>query len=140
MRGALAFGCGLLFAVGLALSGMTLPAKVINFLDVFGAWDPSLAFVMGGALAVNAAAWFFIKRRERPLFADSFALPKPTRADIPLVAGAALFGVGWGLGGYCPGPGIVALGSLSAPAALFVAAMAAGMALQRVTERFGGGR
>jgi hypothetical protein len=99
-----ALACGLVFGAGLALSGMTNPAKVLAFLDVAGAWDATLAFVMGGALAVNAAAYAATRRRASPLFADAFALPTRRDLDARLLGGAALFGVGWGLVGLCPGP------------------------------------
>jgi uncharacterized membrane protein YedE/YeeE len=132
MRSAItAFVSGLVFAIGLVISGMTQPSKVIGFLDFGGAWDPSLAFVMAGAIGVH----FFIARRPRtmkaPLFADAFALPTRTKLDAPLVVGAAVFGVGWGLGGYCPGPAIVSLASLAPATLVFVVAMGVGMLLTR---------
>ncbi len=120
---------GLVFGLGLILSGMTDPVKVQAFLDVAGAWDPSLALVMGGAVAVGSPAFAFAKRRERAWSGAPMALPTATRIDARLVAGGALFGVGWGLAGYCPGPALVALASGSAPAAWFVAAMLVGMLL-----------
>lgn len=121
------FLAGLLFAVGLAVSGMTQPSKVVGFLDFFGNWDPSLAFVMGGAVGINALFWRAFNTRKHPILAQKFHLPDCTTIDRPLVLGAALFGIGWGLGGYCPGPGIASLASLQAPALVFVATMAAGM-------------
>lgn len=134
----LALASGALFALGLVLSGMTQPAKVIGFLNVgglfdparFGAWDPSLAFVMGGALCVTLVAFAVTPRPGcKPWLADAFQLPTRRDIDRPLVLGAALFGIGWGLAGYCPGPALASLltGGLDAP--LFVAAMLAGMAL-----------
>jgi uncharacterized membrane protein YedE/YeeE len=125
-----ALGGGLVFGVGLGLSGMTQPAKVIAFLDIFGAWDPSLMFVMMGAILVHFVLGRWIRRRETPLLAARFHLPTATRVDMPLLAGAAVFGLGWGLGGYCPGPAIVSLGSGAVPAFIFVGAMALGMGLQ----------
>jgi hypothetical protein len=126
-----AFIAGLLFAAGLGVGGMTQPAKVFGFLDVAGNWDPSLAFVMLGAIAVHATAVRAILRRRAPLFAGRFALPTRRDVDARLVAGAALFGAGWGLVGYCPGPAVTALGGGSPAAAVFVPAMVAGMWLFR---------
>jgi hypothetical protein len=126
-----AFVAGLLFAVGLGVSGMTQPAKVFRFLDVTGDWDPSLALVMVGAIAVHAATMRRILGRERPLFASRFALPTRTDLEPRLVAGAAVFGVGWGIAGYCPGPAVTALGAGVTAAVVFVPAMLAGMALAR---------
>jgi uncharacterized membrane protein YedE/YeeE len=135
MKSALsAIGAGLLFGIGLGLSGMTQPAKVIGFLDVFGAWDPSLAFVMMGAIVVHFGLARWIRRRERPLLDTRFHLPTATRVDLQLVAGSAVFGIGWGLGGFCPGPAIVALGSGALSAFVFVGAMALGMAVQYVVD------
>src|SRR5262245_52978645 len=112
MRSALiAFSSGALFAVGLVISGMTQPAKVIGFLDFAGAWDASLAFVMVGALAVHLVAYRIVARRTAPVFANAFEIPTATAVDRRLVWGAAIFGVGWGLAGYCPGPVLVSLGS-----------------------------
>lgn len=129
-----AFISGVLFALGLALSGMTQPRKVIAFLDVLGAWDPSLAFVMVGAIAVHIA---FARRATRPaarpVLAERFVLPTSARIDGKLVTGAALFGLGWGAAGFCPGPALVSLVSFSWPTVLFVAAMLAGMVLHTVT-------
>lgn len=123
-----AFVAGLIFAVGLALSGMTQPDKVMNFLDFTGRWDPSLAFVMGGAVVLNAAAyWLTTKRLSAPIAAPRFVLPARTQIDRPLLLGAALFGVGWGLAGYCPGPALSALPTGGVNALLFVGAMVAGM-------------
>lgn len=125
----LAFAAGAIFAVGLAISGMVLPEKVIGFLDAFGTWDPSLAFVMIGAIGVHATVRMFIARRGRPLFDDHFHLPTRTRIDGALVLGAATFGVGWGLSGYCPGPALLSLASGAVAPVIFVAAMAVGMVL-----------
>lgn len=121
---------GLLFAVGLAVSGMTQPAKVVGFLDVLGAWDPSLAFVMLGAVAVYLAAYRGIAlKAHRPLFAERFSFPTRSDIDLPLLAGAAIFGVGWGLSGFCPGPALVSFGAGIGSARWFVPAALAGMAL-----------
>lgn len=120
------FIAGLLFAVGLIVSGMSNPSKVLNFLDVTGNWDPTLAFVMAGALLVTFPAFQIVLRRSAPLFADRFHLPTRHQIDAPLVSGAAIFGVGWGLAGLCPGPALTALGSGARSAFVFVAAMTAG--------------
>jgi uncharacterized membrane protein YedE/YeeE len=130
--GLAALGSGVLFGVGLTLSGMVQPLKVVGFLDVAGAWDPTLAFVMGGALAVTALAFPRICRRARPLWADAFSLPTRQDLDARLVLGSALFGIGWGLGGFCPGPALASLALGASGAWIFVAAMAAGMLLQRI--------
>ena len=120
---------GLVFGLGLAVSGMMNPAKVIGFLDVAGDWDPTLVFVMGGALLVAVPAYRFIPKRGRPVLEKDFDLPKEQVIDAPLIWGSALFGVGWGLVGFCPGPAVAALGSGLAPVFAFVAAMLTGMAL-----------
>ena len=122
---------GLLFGLGLIISMMVSPAKVLAFLDVAGAWDPSLAFVMGGALAVTMAGYTWVLRRPRPWLADRFDLPTRRDIDLPLIGGAAVFGVGWGLAGFCPGPAVVAT-VLKPDAALpFVVAMVVGMIAAR---------
>lgn len=130
-----AFATGVLFAVGLALSGMTKPSKVIAFLDLGGAWDPSLAFVMGGAVLVHFVAFRFITKRASPLFDASFHLPAKRTVDLRLVIGAALFGVGWGLGGFCPGPVIVSAASGMKSAIVFFGAMLLGVAIERLVPR-----
>jgi len=121
------FGIGALFALGLGVSGMTQPQKVVSFLDFTGDWDPSLGFVMGGAIAIHLALYKWILKRPSPLMGLRFGIP--TRRDITgrLVAGAGLFGLGWGLGGFCPGPGLVGVGGLGANAVVFVIAMLVGM-------------
>jgi uncharacterized protein len=120
---------GALFGLGLAVSGMTNPAKIIGFLDVAGEWDPTLAFVMGGALLVTIPAFRLILGRPRPILVDGFALPTKSALDGRLLGGAALFGVGWGLSGFCPGPAVAALVTGLAPVFAFVAAMMVGMVL-----------
>jgi uncharacterized membrane protein YedE/YeeE len=125
---------GTIFGAGLALGGMTNPARVRGFLDPLGAWDPTLAFVMGGAVLVMALAWLGQKRMERPIFAKSFSLPDRSDITVRLVGGSALFGVGWGIAGLCPGPGFAALAIAPAAAAIFVAAMLVGMLLVRLVE------
>ncbi len=129
-----AFGLGVLFAIGLGISGMTLPTKVIGFLDLFGDWDPSLALVMVGAIGVNALAVALVKKRDRPVFGASFRWPTRHDIDGRLIGGAVLFGVGWGLGGFCPGPGVVSAATGAIPSLVFVGAMVAGMLVHRVVE------
>jgi uncharacterized membrane protein YedE/YeeE len=114
---------------------MTRPEKVVGFLDVAGAWDPSLAFVMVGAIGLNIVLFRFILRRTGPIFGSVFQLPGRRDIDGRLVAGAALFGAGWGLGGYCPGPGLASLAAGRGAALIFVAAMAAGMVAQHLVDR-----
>lgn len=129
----IALFAGLLFGLGLIVSGMTNPAKVQNFLDLFGTWDPSLAFVMGGGLAVNALGyWLIVKKRSAPVFAGAFSLPSRTDLDRDLLVGAGLFGIGWGLVGFCPGPAVTATAIVPASALPFVGAMLVGMALKDV--------
>lgn len=123
-----ALAAGLVFGLGLIVSGMVNPAKVLNFLDVAGQWDPSLAFVMAGAAATVFAGYRLVLKRSGPLFAERFNLPGATRIDARLIGGAAMFGIGWGLVGFCPGPALTALGTGAAPALIFVVAMLAGMA------------
>jgi len=120
-----ALGAGLLFGVGLWLSGMANPQKVLDFLDIAGDWDPSLLLVMGGAVAVTAA--FF-----RPIIRKKQLTLGKTTLDLPLVAGAALFGIGWGIGGYCPGPAVTALSNLSVEPLVFVLAMVIGGLLAKI--------
>ncbi len=142
LRGVVAYGCGVLFGAGLLVSGMTRPAKVIGFLDVFGAWDASLAFVMIGAIAVHFIAYRLIRGRASPILAESWALPTRRDIDFNLVTGAALFGLGWGLSGYCPGPAVVSLASGATGVAVFTGAMLGGMLaasrLQRASSWPGG--
>ncbi len=132
MRRALPFFAGVLFAAGLCISGMTEPMKVQNFLDFFGSWDPSLAFVMGGAIAVHVGVVMWAKGAEKPLISDRFVWPIFVNVDARLVVGAAIFGVGWGLSGYCPGPALISIGTASQPLVAFLIAMAIGTAASRV--------
>jgi uncharacterized membrane protein YedE/YeeE len=124
---AASFACGLVFGAGLLISGMTQPDKVLGFLDIFGAWDPTLAFVMAGAVAVATAGFALARRRGAPLLAATASWPTRNDIDAPLVAGAVLFGIGWGLVGICPGPALVNLAGLSLPIVVFVVAMIVGM-------------
>ena len=126
--------CGLVFGVGLAVGGMTNPAKVLGFLDVTGTWDPSLAFVMGGAVLVNALAFRRIRQHRNPWFDVKFHLPTRKDIDRQLLAGAALFGVGWGLGGFCPGPILVSLGAGARAALILLPSMVGGMLLFRAYD------
>ena len=135
MKGLTALVCGLIFGIGLAMSGMTDTAKVQGFLDLFGAWVPDLALVMGGAVLVTLCLTPLVLRREAPLFAPQFFLPVKRAIDRPLLLGAACFGIGWGLYGYCPGPALSALSYLDWQAYLFVGAMLAGMALGGPVQR-----
>lgn len=125
---------GTIFGAGLALGGMTDPARVRGFLGLFGAWDPTLAFVMGGAVMVMALAWLLQRRMLRPVFAEGFSLPDRSDITPRLVGGSALFGIGWGIAGLCPGPGFAAFAIAPTSAAIFVAAMLAGMLLVRLVE------
>jgi uncharacterized membrane protein YedE/YeeE len=118
---------GLIFGTGLVISGMTQPTKVLGFLDVFGAWDPTLAFVMGGALAVSLPGFYFARGRSRPLFAAHFRWPTKSEIDAPLIGGAMLFGLGWGLVGLCPGPAIVNLATFLPQIVVFIAMMGVGI-------------
>jgi uncharacterized membrane protein YedE/YeeE len=126
---------GLLFALGLGLGGMTDPARVLAFLDFTGAWDPTLAFVMGGALLVHAPLSWFIRRRKAPVLAPIFPVISKTAVDGRLLTGAALFGVGWGLAGYCPGPVLASIASGTGSVLLFVLSMFGGMWLFGLWER-----
>lgn len=126
---------GILFGAGLTLSGMTDPARVRGFLDIFGNWDPTLAFVMGGAVLVMAIAWRLRARMLRPMFGEKFSLPDRKDLDARLIAGSILFGIGWGIAGLCPGPAIASLALSPAAALPFVIAMLAGMLLQKIVSQ-----
>jgi uncharacterized membrane protein YedE/YeeE len=129
------FLTGLLFGIGLIVSGMTDPGKVIGFLDVTGAWDPSLALVMGAAVAVGLAAFALAGKRREAVLGGPMRLPERKAIDRRLVAGSLVFGVGWGLAGFCPGPALVAMGGGYVKAAVFTLAMIAGMLLQQSWDR-----
>jgi uncharacterized protein len=122
---------GVLFGIGLVVSGMSNPAKVLNFLDVFGTWDPSLAFVMAGALIVTVFGYRLAWRQPKPMLADHFDLPVSTVIDNRLLIGAATFGIGWGLSGFCPGPAVTSLALLAPGTLVFVPTMLVGMWLAR---------
>lgn len=131
-----AFFAGLVFGLGLILSGMSDPGKVIGFLDVAGAWDPSLAFVMAGAVLVSFFGFMLAQRRARSFFGGAMHLPQRRDIDHRLVGGSLVFGIGWGLAGFCPGPALVSFGSGHDKAAVFVAAMLLGMLGYTAAERF----
>ena len=131
----LGLAAGTLFGAGLTVSGMTDPQRVRGFLDLFEQWDPTLAFVMGGAVLVMAFAWQSRKRLGHPLFAERFVLPDRSDLDARLISGSALFGIGWGLAGLCPGPAIASLALAPAAVLPFVVAMFVGMAIHRLLPR-----
>lgn len=138
MRNVAAFLSGLVFAIGLFVGGMTQPENIIGFLDVFGAWKPALAFVMAGALGLYAAVYPFVRKRPHPLFSKTFDVPDTTKkVDAKLLVGAATFGIGWGLAGFCPGPVLVVLGTGSKEAVLFFLAMIFGVVLYRFATQTG---
>ena len=139
MHRATEFLVGLVFGWGLLLSGMTDPGKVQGFLDLAGAWDPSLAFVMGGAIGVGVFAFVLARRRTTAFLGGALHLPASREIDRPLVLGALIFGAGWGLAGFCPGPAIVSLAGGQMKAAVFVGAMLAGMAVHKLVEKAGAG-
>jgi uncharacterized membrane protein YedE/YeeE len=130
-----AFIVGLVFGIGLIVAGMTDPSKVLGFLDLAGNWNPSLAFVMGGAILVGLVAFRFAGKRERSLLGDAMRLPTARQVDRRLVLGGLAFGAGWGLGGFCPGPALASLAAGSPKALIFSAAMLAGMAIYEIVER-----
>jgi uncharacterized membrane protein YedE/YeeE len=125
---------GLIFGAGLALSDMINPARVLNFLDLAGSWDPSLAFVMGGALIPSAIGYLIVRRMQRPVMADTFCIPENRVIEKRLLAGSAMFGAGWGLAGLCPGPAVAGLAFGMWQPWVFVAAMLAGMLLHRLAS------
>jgi uncharacterized protein len=135
VKNLVSFVVGFVFAIGLGISGMTQPAKVVGFLDVFGHWDPSLMFVMMGAIAVHAVSYRLIRRRSTPLLTTEWQVPGGREITRPLLLGAFIFGVGWGLGGYCPGPAVTALASMTAKPVYFVVSMIVGMLLHRAYRR-----
>ena len=131
------FVVGLLFGLGLLLSGMTDPGKVLGFLDLIGPWDPSLALVMGGAIAVGVVAFTVAKKKTTSFLGGAMRLPTSNQIDRRLIVGAAMFGAGWGLAGFCPGPALVSLATGQPKAAIFVFAMLAGMAIFEILDRRG---
>lgn len=136
MKLLLALLSGLVFGLGLILSGMTDPAKVIGFLDLAGLWNPALAFVMAGAVAVGALAFGLARRRSTALLGNAFHLPTATAIDRRLLLGSIVFGIGWGLAGYCPGPALASLATGATEPLIFTAAMLAGMAIFELLEHF----
>lgn len=118
---------GLIFGTGLLVSGMSDPAKVLNFLDLFGSWDPSLAFVMGGAIAVTLPGFKIVGRQAKPYFAELFQMPTNSDFDLRMILGASLFGIGWGIGGFCPGPALTAISYATTGIFVFLPAMLVGM-------------
>lgn len=135
LRNFVALVCGIVFGVGLGVSQMTNPEKVLDFFDVLGGWDPSLAFVMGGAVAVTLVAFRFVLRQPHPLLAESFSLPTKTEIDARLLIGSAVYGVGWGMVGFCAGPSIAALAYGDVRVAIFVAALVIGAWLANLATR-----
>lgn len=134
------FAAGLVFGLGLILSGMTNPAKVLGFLDLAGNWDPSLAFVMGGAILVGTIAFSLAKGRAKTWIGETMRLPTAMQIDRRLVVGGLTFGVGWGLAGYCPGPALASIAQGGAKPLIFFAAMLAGMAVYELLERLADAR
>ncbi len=135
MKNLSVFLIGCVFSLGLCISGLIAPLKVLAFLDLFGAWDPSLIFTMGCGLLVAGVSYLATRNRRASVLGEPMQIPSNTTLDVRLVGGSLLFGIGWGLAGICPGPALVNLGFLSLPAAVFVAAMFGGMALHEVASR-----
>ena len=136
MRHLLTLLTGILFGTGISLSGMANPAKVLNFFDIAGTWDPSLAFVMGGAVIVAFIGYRFVLRREAPVFEPAFDVPTNRKLDTRLIVGSGIFGVGWGIAGFCPGGALPALGTLNPSVIIFVVALIAGMLATRTAIVF----
>lgn len=126
---------GAIFGIGLTISGMVNPAKVIGFLDIAGTWDPTLAFVMGGALIPMMITWVFAKKMSKPIAESQFKMPSTTDLDKPLIVGSALFGIGWGMVGICPGPGLAALSFGGGSISIFVSAMIGGMVIHHLAVK-----
>ncbi len=136
MKSALtSFLVGFIFAIGLGIAGMTQPAKIIGFLDVFGAWDPTLVFVMLGAIAVHLVTYKFIRKKKTPLLSKAWHVPTSRDITPSLISGSVLFGIGWALGGYCPGPAITSLASLQLRPLIFVISMIFGMLVFRLVDK-----
>lgn len=136
MRLPVAFSIGLIFGLGICLSGMANPAKVLNFFDVTGTWDPSLAFVMGGAVVVTFFGYRWVLKRPAPLLANKFGVPNGKAIDMRLVSGSVLFGIGWGMAGFCPGGALPALGTGKPMVGIFVAALVIGIVLTRWIDTY----
>ncbi|NOG31655.1 YeeE/YedE family protein [Halomonas sp. TBZ9] len=135
MKMVMGYVAGLLFGLGLAISGMTDPARVLGFLDIAGAWDPTLMFVLGGAVVTSFVGYRLVFKQNAPLFGERFQLPTKQDLDSKLLGGAALFGIGWGLSGYCPGPAIASIGGISLPLAAMLVTMVIGwFAAQRLSR------
>jgi uncharacterized membrane protein YedE/YeeE len=134
MRLILSYFIGLIFGIGISISGMANPAKVINFFDIAGTWDPSLAFVMGGALIVTFIGYRFVLARTEPLLSARFQLPMRRDLDLPLIGGSAVFGIGWGIAGFCPGGALPALGTGRSEVFIFVAALIAGIFVAKIVQ------
>jgi len=133
-----AFGAGLLFSLGLAISGMTQPAKVLGFLDFLGDWDPTLMFVMGGAVVTYFFGYrYTLRKQKKPVYGTQFEIPSRRNIDTKLLIGSAIFGIGWGMAGYCPGPAIAGAGAMRAEALIFYVAMTIGMFVYSFTVRQG---
>ena len=132
-----AFAIGVIFGIGILISGMANPAKVLNFFDIAGTWDPSLMFVMGGAVVTTFIGYRLVLAREQPLLARTFQVPTSSRIDVKLIAGSATFGVGWGLAGFCPGAALPALGTGRLEVVIFVAALIAGIIIARLIAKGG---
>ncbi|WP_298258621.1 DUF6691 family protein [uncultured Litoreibacter sp.] len=136
MRLLISYVVGLIFGIGISISGMANPAKVLNFFDIAGTWDPSLIFVMGGALVTAFLGYRFVLRRPAPAFEDSFRVPTRRDLDLPLIGGSALFGIGWGIAGFCPGGSLPALGTGRSEVILFVAALLVGIFAAKFLQRY----
>lgn len=134
MRLIIVYLSGLIFGVGISISGMANPAKVLNFFDFAGIWDPSLAFVMGGAVIVTYIGYRFVLKRPAPMMSDTFHLPTRRDLDLPLIGGAAVFGIGWGIAGFCPGGALPALGTGRSEVLIFVGAMLGGIIAAKLLQ------
>lgn len=136
MRLILTYLIGLVFGSGIMISGMANPAKVINFFDVAGTWDPSLAFVMGGALIVTLLGYRWVFKKQNPIFAESFSLPTSKDLDSKLIGGSIIFGIGWAFAGFCPGGALPAIGTGNIDVLIFIAALISGFYLVKIAQRF----